>query len=93
MVDMEKTIDTRPKHLPSCQMFDYKPTVVPKPFKFGETCSAPSGNVAGYCYDCKNFKNSRYYFYYILKYYIFYNIKMSLIKIKLRCMFYKTIFK
>ena len=51
----KKTIDTRPKHLPSCQMFDYKPTVVPKPFKFGETCSTPSGNVAGYCYDCKNF--------------------------------------
>ncbi len=51
-----KKIDTRAKHLPTCQMFDYKPTVVPKPFQLNSQCGTQNyQNVSGYCYDCKKF--------------------------------------
>ena len=37
-------------------MFDYKPTVVPKPFQLNSQCGTQNyQNVSGYCYDCKKF--------------------------------------
>ena len=50
-----KTIDTRKKHLPACNMIAYKPTIVSSGLKL-ETCSDAKGNdVSGYCYDCTKF--------------------------------------
>ena len=48
----KKTIDTRPKHLKSCQMFDYKHKVGPKTFNLN---TQSQSQVSGWCYDCKKF--------------------------------------